>query len=78
MSAPPTVGPTVTRPSVGVSLSEGSKVERWGDDVTSAADGALREPGVGRLEGLRHTLDLLFSAHSQCGTELPLMGLNSA
>lgn len=49
----------------GVSLSEGLKVERWGDDVTLATDGWLGESGVGRLRGLSNTLALLFSAHSQ-------------
>lgn len=47
------------------SVSEGLKVERWGDDVTLATDGQLRKSGVGHLKGLSHTLDLLFSVHSQ-------------
>lgn len=49
----------------GVSLSERLKFKEWGDDVTVATGGWLGELGVGCLEGLTHTLGLLFSVHSQ-------------
>lgn len=66
-ASPPTVlalhsRPTVARPSMGSNILRGQGSR---DEVTVAAGGWLRELGVGCLEGLSHTLGLLFSAHSQ-------------
>lgn len=65
-----------------VKHSEGSGVEGWGDDVTAVTGGWLGESGGGLSRGSQsHTgVTVLCSkpVGIQCGTELPLMALNSA